>query len=151
MKKSLPYILFVLEIIISASILYTSTFSNQSNVINGGRFASFLNNVFFHGELNEFELKNMVGFGAKFIGHFLFFALDGLIALFLWKYKKNNKATLILLIYALFLSSLGEIIQIFSSLRTPSIFDVLIDFSGYCLPLFCYLISKRRPLFVFNK
>lgn len=131
MKKSLPYILFVLEIIISASILYTSTFSNQSNVINGGRFASFLNNVFFHGELNEFELKNMVGFGAKFIGHFLFFALDGLIALFL--------------------SSLGEIIQIFSSLRTPSIFDVLIDFSGYCLPLFCYLISKRRPLFVFNK
>ena len=151
MKKIMPYILFFLELFISGLILYTSTFSNQSNVTNGGKVAAFLNNVFFYGELNDFEIKSLVGFGAKFIGHFLFFALDGFIALLLWKYKKNDKATLLLLIYALLLSGLGEIIQIFSSLRTPSFFDVFTDFSGFCLPLFCYLISKKRPLLIFSK
>lgn len=93
----------------------------------------------------------MVALGAKILGHFGLFMLDGLFGFMIWKEFKSNKATLLFLIYAFVLSNLGEFIQLFSLERSATIHDVIVDFSGYVFIFICYLVNKRRTLFVFSK
>ena len=151
MKKGRLIIYIVIEIIVSSFILYTSTYTQQHNINEGGEVANFINRIFFVSQLNDFELKTMVALGAKMLGHFGLFMLDGLFGFLIWKEFKSNKATLLFLIYALALSSLGEFIQLFSLERTATIHDVILDFSGYVFIFVCYLVSQRRTLFVFSK
>ncbi len=151
MKKGRLIIYVVIEVIISSFILYTSTYTQQHNINEGGEVANFINRIFFANQLNDFELKTMVALGAKILGHFGLFMLDGLFGFMIWKEFKSNKATLLFLIYALVLSSLGEFIQLFSLERSATIHDVIVDFSGYVFIFICYLVNKRRTLFVFSK
>lgn len=151
MKKGRLIIYIVIEIIISSFILYTSTYTQQHNINEGGVVANFINRIFFASQLNDFELKTMVALGAKILGHFGLFMLDGLFGFLIWREFKSNKATWLFLIYALVLSSLGEFIQLFSLERSATIHDVIVDFSGYVFIFVCYLINKRRSLFVFSK
>lgn len=151
MKKGRLIIYIVIEIIISSFILYTSTYTQQHNINEGGEVANFINRIFFANQLNDFELKTMVALGAKILGHFGLFMLDGLFGFLAWREFKSNKATLLFLIYALVLSSLGEFIQLFSLERSATIHDVIVDFSGYVFIFICYLVNKRRTLFVFPK
>lgn len=151
MKKGRLIIYVVIEVIISSFILYTSTYTQQHNINEGGEVANFINRIFFANQLNDFELKTMVALGAKILGHFGLFMLDGLFGFMIWKEFKSNKATLLFLIYALVLSSLGEFIQLFSLERSATIHDVIVDFSGYVFIFICYLVNKRRTLFVFPK
>lgn len=151
MKKGRLIIYIVIEIIISSFILYTSTYTQQHNINEGGEVANFINRIFFASQLNDFELRNMVALGAKMLGHFGLFMLDGLFGFLIWKEFKSNKATLLFLIYALVLSSLGEFIQLFSLERSATIHDAILDFSGYVFIFVCYLVSQRRTLFVFSK
>lgn len=151
MKKARLIIYIVIEIIISSFILYTSTYTQQHNINEGGEVANFINRIFFASQLNDFELKTMVALGAKILGHFGLFMLDGLFGFMIWKEFKSNKATLLFLIYAFVLSNLGEFIQLFSLERSATIHDVILDFSGYVFIFICYLVNKRRTLFVFSK
>lgn len=151
MKKGRLIIYIVIEIIISSFILYTSTYTQQHNINEGGVVANFINRIFFASQLNDFELKTMVALGAKTLGHFGLFMIDGLFGFLIWREFKSNKATWLFLIYALVLSSLGEFIQLFSLERSATIHDVIVDFSGYVFMFVCYLINERRPLFVFSK
>lgn len=151
MKKGRLIIYIVIEIIISSFILYTSTYTQQHNINEDGEVANFINRIFFASQLNDFELKTMVALGAKILGHFGLFMLDGLFGFLIWKEFKSNKAALLFLIYALVLSSLGEFIQLFSLERSATIHDVIVDFSGYVFIFVCYLVNKRRTLFVFSK
>ena len=151
MKKGRLIIYIDIEIIVSSFIVYTSTYTEQHTINEGGEVATVFNRIFFATQLNDFELKTMVALGAKILGHFGLFMLDGLFGFMIWKEFKSNKATLLFLIYAFVLSNLGEFIQLFSLERSATIHDVILDFSGYVFIFICYLVNKRRTLFVFPK
>ena len=98
MKKGRLIIYIVIEIIISSFILYTSTYTQQHNINEGGEVANFINRIFFVSQLNDFELKTMVALGAKILGHFGLLMLDGLCGFMIWKEFKRKKDTLLFIV-----------------------------------------------------
>ena len=151
MKKTKVLIYLLIELTISAFILFTSTYSQQHNVTEGNKIALFINRIFFANQLNQYEIKAMVGLGAKIIGHYCLFMLDGLFGFLIWKEFKNQLSSILLLLFGFLISGLGEFIQLFSLERSASFHDVIMNFSAYVFILVCYLVSKRRSLFFSSK
>lgn len=151
MKKTRILLYVFIELAISGFILFTSTYSQQHNVNEGNKIALFINRFFFNNQLNQYEIKAMVGLGAKIIGHYCLFALDGLFGFLIWKEFKNNLSTILFLLFGLLISGLGEFIQLFSIERSATFHDVIMNFSAYAFILVCYLVSNRRSLFFSSK
>ena len=145
MKNKRGYVYLILTIAIAGFILFTSTNSGESHSALGGRVIGWVNDVIFFGRLSEGEKEAIVSVGVKLFGHFGLFLLDGAFAyLTLWQTNlKKEKRILFLILFGAVLASCGEIVQIFSDGRTPSLTDVLTDFGGYLLP-YLFVISFRR-------
>ncbi|MCR5490909.1 MAG: VanZ family protein [Bacilli bacterium] len=123
----------IIVIALTALIVFTSTNTGEEHSRAGGVIIGWINDVFFGGGLSSYEKEAIVGVGAKFLGHFSLFLLDGL---FFWLFLKEfglseKKMAILFVAYGFLLSCAGEVIQIFSEGRYPTFNDVLIDFSGF--------------------
>ncbi len=107
--------------------------------------------------INDNNFKDFQGFIRKALGHFMLFFVDGFFGfwtfyLFLKAKTPNKKlflGTALSLLTGLIMAALSEIIQIFIPLRSASVFDVLLDFSGYLLVtlillLIVYLYNRKK-------
>jgi len=130
---------------LGALIVFTSTRSGNQNENAGGTIIGWINGTFFSGQLSDEEKTSIVGVAAKLFGHFALFLLEGLFAeLFLLTFPRLRwKCLAILLIYSLILSFSGEIIQIFSAGRYPSLHDVFLDMSGFWMVPLLRFVHKR--------
>ncbi|MCR5079041.1 MAG: VanZ family protein [Bacilli bacterium] len=141
------YLYLVVFLALASFIIFTSTNSGASHNSLGGTIITWINNVFFSGSLTQAECSAVVTASAKLFGHFSLFLLDGLFfRLFLLETKLGkNKRTLLFLMVGLLLSIAGEAVQIFSANRYPSVFDVILDYSGFVLPfVFAYFLSWNK-------
>ena len=133
----------LLTLAISGLIVYTSLNTGSTYSVAGGRIGAWVNQVFFFGRLSAVEVSTLTGFGGKFFGHFSLFALDGVFAyLFCTTFKNKRLFAVIFIAFGLFMSVLGETIQVFIEGRSPSFEDVVIDFSGYLLIPLVYCLRK---------
>ncbi|MCQ2742772.1 MAG: VanZ family protein [Bacilli bacterium] len=140
------WVYLTLAIAFSGLIVFTSTVTGAKNNEAGGYISQWINSVFFGGRLSDLERGNLVGVAAKLFGHFSLFMLSGLfLELSLASFPKLGKASFVIfLIYSLCLSSAGEIIQIFSSGRSPQLTDVILDLCGFWfIPLIKYRLKKE--------
>lgn len=137
MQRKRGFIYFGIAILLAGFILFTSTNPESAHSEAGGRIIGWINAVFFGNGLTQAEQTAIVGAGAKLFGHFSLFLLDGLFFYLGFKETALRKRTSIafLLLIGVVLSCFGEVIQIFADQRTPAFADVLIDYSGYLLPL----------------
>jgi hypothetical protein len=141
------WIYLALTLALSGLIIFTSTRTGAEHDAEGGRIIGWINTVFFAGNLSAQEQTSIVGVGAKLLGHFGLFLLTGLFSgLFLASFPNLGKWTLpILMAYSLLLASLGEIIQIFSAGRSPTLHDVFLDLTGFWLPILLKaMLAKER-------
>lgn len=143
MKKRIVFgtLSLLLSILIAVSCFGTGSMYGEA----GGRIGNWINDHLLFHVLTAVEVRAMTAFGAKFIGHFTLFALDGLFAyLFFCTFKK--RAVLRVVVFVLFgaaLSALGETIQMFVEGRYPSFADVLLNYGAYLfVPSFAAL-GKR--------
>lgn len=124
----------IITLALAGLIVYTSLNTGNTYSSIGGRIGAWVNAVFFGSRLNAEEVLTITSFGAKFFGHFSLFALEGLFAfLFCGTYKNKWLFAAFFLVFGMFMSVLGESIQLFIDGRSPSFEDVWIDFSGYLL------------------
>ena len=143
-KRGILFLLIFLAL--AGFIVFTSTNTGNSHNELGGRTIAWINEHIFASTLTEAECDSIVGVSAKLFGHFSLFLLDGLfLYLFLIETKlKRASAYLLFVLVGLVLSSIGEIVQIFSDGRYPSVFDVILDFSGFLLPLLFVFAKKAN-------
>ena len=144
------YLFLFLTIALAGFIVFTSTNSGASHSQLGGRTIEWVNRVIFGGSLSEGEKSSIVGVAVKLFGHFSLFLLDGLfLFLFLRETRLKRVQKLgILFGFGLFLSIVGEVVQLFSDGRNGNVFDVMIDYSGFLLPfLLTCLMDKRKRMF----
>ncbi|MBQ2070313.1 MAG: VanZ family protein [Bacilli bacterium] len=143
-KRGILFLLIFLAL--AGFIVFTSTNSGNSHNELGGRTIAWINEHIFANTLTASECDSIVGVSAKLFGHFSLFLLDGLfLYLFLRETKLKGKAVyLIFILIGIVLSSIGEIVQIFSDGRYPSVFDVILDFSGFFLPLLFVFARKAN-------
>lgn len=143
MKKKI--IFGVIFLLITGLIIFTSTRSQQDHINEGDAVAKFINQYIFSGRLTDTELSNLkTSVGAKLLGHFSLYALDGLFSyLFVNQFKFKNKFKIFAIVFfGLALASCGEVIQLFAVERYSSFNDVIINYSGYLLPLLLIKLSK---------
>lgn len=143
MKK---WILGLISLGLTGLIIFSATRSQSTHIEEGGAVATFINEIFFASRLTQSELSNLIsGFGAKFLGHFCLFLADGLfIYLFLNQFKiKELYKGIAIIVFGLFLASLGEIVELFVAERNSSYSDVIINFSGF---IFTYLVLKLSKI-----
>lgn len=142
-KKRIAYA--IIAFALSGLIVFTSTRTGEDHSDAGGVIIGWVNRVFFGGGLTEYEQSSIVGVGAKFLGHFSLFMLDGLFGyLFVNTLPVSNKKKAILFLgYGLLLSFLGEFIQLFSVGRFATLGDVLIDYTGWTLPFLVHHFMKH--------
>lgn len=140
-------ILGIVALGLTILIVFTSLNSGETYSGAAGVVGPWVNDHIFFGRLNADEVKALVTFGSKFFGHFSLFALTGVfVYLFLKECLKKKTAWVIFFVYGVFLSSMGEVIQIFVAGRSPTVVDSFIDLSGYVLiPL---LIAFYRRLII---
>lgn len=146
MWKRWLYLLLALGL--TALIVFTSTRTGEQNDEAGGNIIEWINASVFQNQLDQEEQTSIVGVAAKLFGHFSLFLVDGLFFdLFLRTFSRlHRKRIIILLVVSLLLSSLGEIIQIFSVGRYPALRDVFLDMTGFWMaPLLTILYDKELP------
>ncbi|MDR0934982.1 MAG: VanZ family protein [Erysipelotrichaceae bacterium] len=141
-KKNLKWILLTIFITLNLFIVFESCLpagesSSQSNLVVD--ISKDIINFFRPDTITNSNIDALAMAVRKVIGHFLLFALNGLIGFFtfisLFKNKKWWLSIIINLIIGLSVAILTEIIQIFTPGRAGLISDVLLDYSGYLLPL----------------
>lgn len=131
MKKA---ILGIVALGLSILVVYTSLNSGATYANAAGVIGPWINDHFFFGRLSHDEVRALMGFGSKFIGHFCLFVLTGLFSyLFFVASLKRRTAWILFFVYGAFLSSLGEIIQLFIAGRSPTVVDVFVNYGGYVL------------------
>ncbi len=141
------YLYLILSVALAGFIVFTSTNSGAAHNALGGRTIAWINAHIFGGSLIKAECDAIVGVAAKLFGHFSLFLLDGLFfRLFLLETKLSKRMRLILFFGLGFaLSATEEIVQIFSEGRYPSVFDVVLDFSGFILPaVFMFFLNLNK-------
>ena len=125
----------ILTLVVSGIIVFTSLNTGDTYSSAGSELGNWINQVFFASRLNMAEISAIVGFGGKFVGHFSLFALDGVFAYFFCCSFSKNKGLFaaIFILFGIFMSIVGETIQVFIDGRSPTFVDVVIDYSGYLL------------------
>ena len=143
-KKVIFGIVFAL---LTGLIVFTSLNTGAPYDAAGGAIGPWVNEHLLFNALSPVEVKAMTAFGAKFLGHFSLYALEGL---FLWLFLrqfnlKQSVFVAIMLCFGVFIASLGEVIQIFVDGRFPSLADVIMNFGGYALiPVVSTLLRVNR-------
>ena len=152
------WIIFGLTVLWTAYIIYHSFLDASASSGASEGLAKLLQNIintFSPNAINESNIDAFHGFLRKFIGHFSFFVVDGLLVSWTIYLFGNEKlktrqfyiGIIISLTFGLLLASLTELIQLYTPGRSGEIKDVLIDFSGYLLGfLILFLICLIRIL-----
>jgi len=138
----------IVALALTGLVVYTSLNTGATYIGVGGRVGRWINEHLLFGALSEDEVWTVTNVGGKFVGHFLLFLLTGS---FTWLFLKETKMpalprTIVLLVYGLLLSCLGEAIQLSVEGRFGSLADVILNFSAYCfVPLWAKLKRDISP------
>lgn len=131
MKKA---VLGIIALGLSVLVIYTSLNTGDYYSSASGIIGPWVNAHFFFGRLNLVEERTLMSFGSKFLGHFVLFMLVGLfVYLFVSSCLKKKATWVVYFCYGAFLASLGEILQIFTAGRSPTVADIFINYFGYLL------------------
>lgn len=144
----LKYFYLVVFLITTAFIFIFAGFSGEQSSSQSGfllnLISSLLDALQIH--LNQEQLDTVHIVIRKLIGHFVIFGLDGIFAYLTFdswlKYSKKAKIAISLGV-GILIASLSEVIQLLAPERGPSIYDVLLDYSGFILGVIFVLLIGR--------
>ena len=81
----------------------------------------------------------------KVIGHYLYHVLVGTVGIIVYLLFLNNhkKSFIVAITVSLMLSIISELLQLFAEGRSFSVFDILINYSGFITGIICFEIGYK--------
>ncbi|MFA5283211.1 MAG: VanZ family protein [Bacilli bacterium] len=152
MRKRYQQVFLLINIIIfclaTFLIIRFSFSSGSESSTQSGFFSSLfiaVHEFIIQRNLNAYEISVTNFEIRKLIGHFLLFAVDGLSLFSVCHYFfPKRKSLLIALTFGILLAVSSEFIQMFQVSRSPQLYDVILDFSGFFLSsILVFLLTKQ--------